>query len=311
MEQAQLYLLLSPFALVLIALCLVCALVNRKKAAFAPLIRLIILIMLTIFLSDMELLSKTGNAILYWSHMTYTCVPFIPVVWFLFCLDYSERGRKKYTKLRALMLMVIPALTAAFAWTNGFHRLLWTSNEYIRDGDFLVNRVNSYGFWFWIYSSYSYLLYFAGTALILKDIFSFGKTKRRNSTAAIAGVSVPVAINLIYLFRLMPCIRRDFSPIAFSASILFFLISIAINRQSDTDEGGEAGAAEAAGSSASETLTRRECDVCKLLAKGMTTKEISDALCISENTVKTHTKHIYEKLHVNNKKELTETIITR
>lgn len=308
MEQAQLYLLLSPFALVLIALCLVCALVNRKKAAFTPLIRLIILVMLTIFLSDMELLSKTGKAILFWSHITYTCVPFIPVVWFLFCLDYSEQGRKQNPKLRALMLMIIPALTAAFAWTNVFHRLLWTSNDYIRDGDFLVNRVNSYGPWFWIYSSYSYLLYFAGMALILKDIFSFGKTKQRNSTAAIAGVSIPVAINLIYLFRLMPGIRRDFSPIAFSASILFFLISIATNRQSDTDE---AGAAEAAGSSASETLTKRECDVCKLLAKGMTTKEISDALCISENTVKTHTKHIYEKLHVNNKKELTETVIPR
>jgi DNA-binding CsgD family transcriptional regulator len=308
MEQAQLYLLLSPFALVLIALCLVCALANRKKAAFVPLIRFIALVMLTIILSDMELRAIDGQSIMFWSHMTYSCVPFIPVAWFFFCLDYSERERKPKANIKALLLMIIPVLTAAFAWTNDFHRLLWTSHDFIRDGGFLVNRVNSYGPWFWVYSAYSYLLYFAGVALILKDVFSFGKTRRRESAAAIVGVSIPVAINLIYLFRLLPGIRRDYSPLAFSASILFFLISIATNRRSETDEKGKT---KAESEEANGTLTRRERDVYELLAKEMTTKEISDILCISENTVKTHTKHIYEKLHVNNKKELTETVLPR
>ena len=101
---------------------------------------------------------------------------------------------------------------------------------------FSSNRVNSYGPWFWINTAYSYLLFLVGVALILKDIFTFGKTRRRESILAAAGVGIPVAINLIYVFRLVPGIRRDYSSIAFSVSILFFLISIATNRRIETEK---------------------------------------------------------------------------
>jgi DNA-binding CsgD family transcriptional regulator len=48
-----------------------------------------------------------------------------------------------------------------------------------------------------------------------------------------------------------------------------------------------------------EKLTRREQDVLKLLTQGFLKKEIAAHLDISEETVRTHTGHIYEKLHVN------------
>lgn len=48
-----------------------------------------------------------------------------------------------------------------------------------------------------------------------------------------------------------------------------------------------------------EKLTLREQDVLKLLTQGFLKKEIADRLKISEETVRTHTCHIYEKLHVN------------
>jgi NarL family two-component system response regulator LiaR len=47
-----------------------------------------------------------------------------------------------------------------------------------------------------------------------------------------------------------------------------------------------------------ESLTERETDVLRLLALGKSNKEISQALSISEQTVKTHVSHILDKLGV-------------
>lgn len=53
-----------------------------------------------------------------------------------------------------------------------------------------------------------------------------------------------------------------------------------------------------------ELLSKRETEVAELLIQGYTNKQIADMLNISENTVKTHTKKIYSKLNVSNKREL-------
>ncbi len=50
-------------------------------------------------------------------------------------------------------------------------------------------------------------------------------------------------------------------------------------------------------------LTDRETDVLKQLANGKTYDYIARDLVISKDTVKTHLKHIYEKLQVSNKSE--------
>jgi DNA-binding NarL/FixJ family response regulator len=50
-------------------------------------------------------------------------------------------------------------------------------------------------------------------------------------------------------------------------------------------------------------LSDREVEVLKCLARGQTTAQISGALFISENTVKTHIRHILEKMEVNNRAE--------
>lgn len=52
-----------------------------------------------------------------------------------------------------------------------------------------------------------------------------------------------------------------------------------------------------------DILSDREMDVLMLLAKGQTYFSISEALFISTETVKTHIRNIYQKLHVNSKTE--------
>jgi len=50
-------------------------------------------------------------------------------------------------------------------------------------------------------------------------------------------------------------------------------------------------------------LSSREVEVLGLMAKGLSTRQIADTLYISENTVKTHIRHILEKLEVNNRSQ--------
>jgi DNA-binding NarL/FixJ family response regulator len=50
-------------------------------------------------------------------------------------------------------------------------------------------------------------------------------------------------------------------------------------------------------------LTERETDILKLVAQGLGNKEIAGELHISENTVKTHVRHILEKLNLSNRAE--------
>jgi DNA-binding NarL/FixJ family response regulator len=54
---------------------------------------------------------------------------------------------------------------------------------------------------------------------------------------------------------------------------------------------------------ATTALTDRETEILSLLSKGFANKEIADKLQISVPTVRTHLRHIYEKLHVRSRTE--------
>ena len=51
-----------------------------------------------------------------------------------------------------------------------------------------------------------------------------------------------------------------------------------------------------------EPLTRRELQIVNLLDTDLTNKEIARELVVTTETVKLHTKHVYRKLSVNNRR---------
>ena len=55
-------------------------------------------------------------------------------------------------------------------------------------------------------------------------------------------------------------------------------------------------------------LSIRETEVMELIAQGQTVSAIASALFISENTVRTHSKHVYSKLGIHSKQELSTLI---
>lgn len=56
-------------------------------------------------------------------------------------------------------------------------------------------------------------------------------------------------------------------------------------------------------SNASVKLTEREEEILAFLSKGYANKEIADKMQLSMSTVRTHLRHIYEKLHVRSRTE--------
>ena len=69
--------------------------------------------------------------------------------------------------------------------------------------------------------------------------------------------------------------------------------------------------AEAGGGGPEDPLTPRELDVVKLIAEGLTSEEIAEALIISHKTVDRHRANILEKLEMRNRVELTRYAIRR
>lgn len=49
-----------------------------------------------------------------------------------------------------------------------------------------------------------------------------------------------------------------------------------------------------------DTITKREREIIKEVAEGLSTKEIADKLYISQRTVETHRKNIIDKLGLSN-----------
>lgn len=52
-----------------------------------------------------------------------------------------------------------------------------------------------------------------------------------------------------------------------------------------------------------EALTEREAEILSLTSRGLTNREIAEQLHLSIHTVKTHVRHILDKLHVRNRAE--------
>ena len=85
---------------------------------------------------------------------------------------------------------------------------------------------------------------------------------------------------------------------------LAFIVTIGIVAALSTGSGQAAQSRQApAGTAKLEQLTPREEEVLNLLAKGCVSKEIARQLSVSVETVNTHLKHIYEKLHVRSRTE--------
>lgn len=214
----------APLAAAMTTTALVVSLRQARPKRSRPLEGFLVCATMILILSSCELLSATEARILFFSHLTYAFLAAGPVFWFLFAYRCGTGRRIRSPGILAL-LFIIPSLTAALAFSDESLHLIWRGRRLADIGAFRINVVLRYGPWFWVHCAYSYLLLLAGAAIILKDFFSHHELYRRQALL-VTGTLVPLIGNLIYIARVFPGIRKDFSPLALALSGTLFSVSI-------------------------------------------------------------------------------------
>lgn len=172
-----------------------------------------------------ELLAPTPAATLFLAQLDYLFITFTPVAWFAFVLAYTGRERL-LTPSNFWPFCISPVVTILMVWTNDLHGLVWQSYTFKPAGAFLAMSVGAYGGWFWVHTLYSYGLFLVGAGLVLTAYFRSHRLYRRQSVWVLVGALTPLLVNMIYIFRLVPGLRKDFSPVTFAMAGLAFAVGI-------------------------------------------------------------------------------------
>jgi len=164
----------------------------------------------------LQFTSTTLSSQIFATNIQYFGIATLPVTWFVFSLEYT--GHDKWlTRHNLFLLAIIPFVTVVLAWTNGIDGLMWHGRHLETSGPFTII-AKTYGLWFWIHTSYSYLLFLSGIFLLLQRLFRPPRLYREQFIALLICVIVPLVWNMIYIFRLAPIFPVDLSPSAFAIS---------------------------------------------------------------------------------------------
>lgn len=226
MDQFSFFVLFSPFACVVSAGVALYCWQHRYARGAAPLASAMSAATAYLLINTFELVAPSPQATLFFARLCYPFIGLLTVNWLAFTIAYADRGKLLTTKYYAL-LWIIPVITTILVFTNDAHRLIWNQYTFapVANG-FLHMRVAAYGLWFWAAWLYSHTMILAGAGLIIwSSIFPKWQFQMQ-SRWTLAGAIVPLVFNALYVLRIIPGLYKDFSPLSYAFSGIFFAISI-------------------------------------------------------------------------------------
>ncbi|MEW5958806.1 MAG: histidine kinase N-terminal 7TM domain-containing protein [Chloroflexota bacterium] len=168
----------------------------------------------------LELGSAQLAAKIFWAKVEYLGIVTLPLAWLAFALQYTGRSHW-LTRRHSILLVIIPLATIGFVWSNESHHLIWQQIRLDASGPFVTLDLD-YGAWFWIHSTYSYLLLLFGTGWLMRLLWRWPQLYRQQFAALLAGVLAPWIGNGLYLSGHSPLPHLDLTPFAFTLSGLSF-----------------------------------------------------------------------------------------
>ncbi len=186
---------------------------TRGAVSFA--IFMTVVVWWTVFYAS-EVAAITLPARLLSNALVFVGIVAVPPAWLLFSLDYANL-RHWSSGWRRALLLTIPLLTLVQVWTADYHRLFRTQ-AHIADLGWITNLSMEYGPGFYIHIAYFYLLVLAGAVLITRQNFSVPRIFRGQKIIVLTSVTLPWAVNVIYISRLIPWLGIDLTPFALAFS---------------------------------------------------------------------------------------------
>ena len=233
MDQYFLFIILAPIAAIISTLTAVYAWRRRLVPGAWMLSLGLLAITGWLISSTFELIVNTDQSTVFIAKLSYLFILSAPIFLLGFALEYT--GKQKWLSYPRFMLFwIIPTITFVLVQTNVIHGLIWFKYSVVPvNQDLQILRISSYGSWFWIQATYNYSLIITGAIVISNQYLQSNTLYRKQMGWLILGAVAPLIFNLIYILRLIPTLKKDFSPLAFSFAGLAFAIGIFRHRLLD------------------------------------------------------------------------------
>jgi len=173
--------------------------------------------------NTLEISSRSRESSFFWSRMIYPFIVYIPVIWLEFCRRFAT-GRGLPRPLLALFAL-IPTATLAIVFYDGFVGLMWSRMEFFWLGGYALSR-RVHGPWFAAYAAYTYALCVAGAAYVFHAVALWRNYYRRQAFLVALGVAIPLATSLVFVFKPIPGLVKDYTPLGYAVSIAFFYVAL-------------------------------------------------------------------------------------
>ncbi len=172
----------------------------------------------------LEVSSRTPAGTLFWSRVIYLFIPLIPALWLSFAVKIARGGRPMGRGYFVLLLLV-PAITFVLAFSDRWMPLMWPSIRYVSLDGYVIT-LRTHGPWFAVHAVYMYAVAGVGLIFALRAFVHQHAYYRRRSLLILMGISLPLAMSLVFILKPIPGLVKDFTPIAYAVAAFFFFFAI-------------------------------------------------------------------------------------
>lgn len=213
---------------------LVCGLCASKKShmpAFSSLKHYAFLMGLWDFFLGLYYLAPTIKLAALFLPLVYVIVPFTSLFFFYFAFTYTFPDKISKTR-KLLLLSIIPIISSILALTSNYHNLFITFGG--EDSVYYCpfrEITETYNFWFYIHSAYSYILVIAGVIVLFLKLKNLKLHNKSECIFVIIIALVYITTNFLATF-----VDKNFSLWLSLIFKLFCIISLYLALSSDEAE---------------------------------------------------------------------------